>query len=52
MKKWCNCPKCGHKMFQYDDNGKMAVSIKCSSCKIVVNMLITEEGVTYGESKA
>lgn len=49
--KWCRCPKCGHKLFKYMD-GKATLNIKCSSCKAVVTIELSENEVIFSESEA
>lgn len=49
--EWYNCPKCGHKIFGYEKGGRIVMSIKCPSCKTIIDMFLTEEGVVYYESE-
>lgn len=48
--KWCRCPKCGHKLFMYEqesDFAEVKINIKCSSCKRIIDVFIS-----YGEAKS
>lgn len=53
--EWCKCPKCGHKMFKLLSNEAsgdgVKIEIKCSSCKAIVNVILSEQGVTCDENK-
>ena len=45
--RWCRCPNCGHKLFLYEQDGKedrLRINIKCSSCKKIVDVLISNGG--------
>ena len=52
--KWCRCPKCNHKLFQYyeeREQNNLSINIKCSSCKEIVDLLIYK-GEVYYERKS
>ena len=40
---WCNCKKCNHKLFLYNpSNADVEINIKCSSCKRIMDVEITD----------
>ena len=53
-KKWCRCPKCGHKLFLYDSTAcdkNVAINIKCSSCKKIIDVYFSDNKVACKEAE-
>lgn len=52
--KWCKCPNCYHKLFRYETKNttNANIEIKCSSCKVIVDVVLSEGEVMCNESKA
>lgn len=54
MKEWCRCPKCNHKLFMFVDRNvcdNIYINIKCSSCKKIVDVIVSEGEVQSHESE-
>ena len=45
--EWCKCPNCRHKMFMYDPAKVVfaTINIKCSSCKSIVDVVLSHTEV-------
>lgn len=47
MREQANCPICGRRLFDYEEEGTFRIESKCSKCKNVILVKLESGRLTY-----